>query len=200
MCDSANNSKPIDIVQKQLISKKKKPKASTLYIIFRIIQESFPKQYSELIIDFVIPRNTIRNLLLTIEVSIRKTEILHHYYDVMLKDRGNQDISFNFTQEEEDIFTSELLKNSPSVSNLIASNPNSHLIHLPIILSIPYNIGIKHIFEAFNNFKIAVNKSEPLLKDSMQYTKKNYSLYEGGYAKRRLEWLKNGIEHIRSFV
>ena len=119
----------------------------------------------------------------------------------MLRNRGHQDISLNFTQEEEDIFTSELLNKSPSVGNLIASNPNSHLIHLPIILCIPYNIGIEHIFEAFNNFKIAVNKSKYLLKDKRQYTRKNYSsLYEGGYAKSRLEWLKNGIENLRTFV
>ena len=210
MCDSANNSNPIATVQKQIIekqqiSKKRKPKAATLCIIFRIIQESFPKRYSELIINVVIPRDTIRNLLNTVEDHIRKTEILHHYYDVMSKNRGHQDISLNFTQEEEDIFTSELLNNSPAkpfVGNLIASNPNSHLIHLPpIILCIPYNIGIEHIFAAFNNFTIAVKKSKYLLKDKRQYTKKNYSsLSEGGYSKSRLEWLKNGIKHLRTFV
>ena len=119
----------------------------------------------------------------------------------MWNNRRPQDRPLNFTQEEEDIFTSELLTNSQRVRDLIASNPNRHLINLPIMFCIPYNIGIDNLNDAFNNFTIAVKKSKYLLKDKRQYTKKNYSsLYEGGYVKSRLEWLKNGIEHLRTFI
>ena len=76
MCDSANTSNPIATEEAADSEKEEgKPKAVTLCIIFRIIQESFPKRYSELIIDVVIPRDTPKSSEF-VEDHIRKTEIL----------------------------------------------------------------------------------------------------------------------------